>query len=75
MFMSILSHHSLSPSLEELATIQAVSDSNNDSTSMEEGFFENGLAWINLPHPSFWEIMIVLGLYRVLVASLAKDTA
>ncbi|KAJ0089685.1 hypothetical protein Patl1_13212 [Pistacia atlantica] len=57
--------------LGRAATIQAVSDNYNGvSLDGRRLLIRSGMSWIKLVHTSFWELLIVVGLFGALVASL-----
>ncbi|KAL5768877.1 hypothetical protein ACOSP7_015423 [Xanthoceras sorbifolium] len=54
------------------ATIQAVSDNyNRINLDGKRLLMRSGMVWIKLLHTSFWEFLIVFGLFGVLIAGLA----
>ncbi|EOY30840.1 Uncharacterized protein TCM_037913 [Theobroma cacao] len=58
--------------LGRAATVQAVSDGYNGiNLDGRRLLMRSGLAWIKLLHTRFWELLITLGLFGVLVVGLA----
>ncbi|CBI28090.3 uncharacterized protein LOC100250739 [Vitis vinifera] len=58
--------------LGRAATVQAVSDGYHGiNLDRRRLLMRSGLVWVKLLHTSFWEFLIVLGLFGALVASLA----